>query len=115
MPDEITIFCMTGPRHPGKRKPVAKFRRGTGIFAGWHAVSGAEGQAILDDAPAPDGWADAGIEGKYRERYKLACPRCGGMSSETIRDDRLQDALDKIHAAGMDTCSLSGLRTIVTK
>lgn len=117
---EVFIYCASGPRHPGKRKPVETFRKPTGLFAAgeWSPVGrgGAEGQAILRDAPAPAGWAldPENDAADHRTRHVLKCPRCGNASAVTVRSEVLSRALEQIAASGVSEFDLYQLGAILS-
>lgn len=116
---EVFIYCATGPRHPGRRIPVATFRRTSGLLAGWAETTGRDGlgQSIVNDAPAVPGWGlDPNVSNAdHRERYALTCPRCGAANGMTMRRERLTEVLDHLADAGVSEVSMSALGATLSR
>lgn len=115
----IFIYC-DDASHP-KRIAVTNFAPIGGLLAsGWTEVttgSGTDrtGRSIVKNAPAETGWANNPeiSNAEHRNRYKLACRKCGDRNPVVAREETLFAVLSAIARAGESECSLSAFDAIV--
>lgn len=111
----VHVYC-DDASHP-RRVAVTNFAR---TPTGWVEVPASRagrtqvgtGRTLLDDEPAPAGWALGEVTGTTRDRHELVCRRCK-RRPVPVQAVKLHDALDQLAASGVSEVSLAGMAAIV--